>query len=131
MQDANCIFCRVVRGEIPSRKVYEDQEVLAFHDINPLAPVHFLIIPKAHIASMMELEEGHRNVFGKIMVLEEARDGWSRRPRYDVVIVDAPSTGHGLAFLKVPMAAEAAAPVGPIGANAAHTPKPKGTSGYE
>lgn len=55
---------------------------------------------------------------GKIMVLEEARDGWSRRPRYDVVIVDAPSTGHGLAFLKVPMAAEAAAPVGPIGANA-------------
>lgn len=55
---------------------------------------------------------------GKIMVLEEAREGWSRRPRYDVVIVDAPATGHGLAFLKVPIAAEAAAPVGPIGANA-------------
>jgi histidine triad (HIT) family protein len=69
MQDANCIFCRVVRGEIPSRKVYEDEQVLAFHDINPLAPVHFLIIPKAHIASMMELEEGHRDLFGKIMVL--------------------------------------------------------------
>src|SRR5207344_2372547 len=55
---------------------------------------------------------------GKIMVLEEAREGWSRRPRYDVVIVDAPATGHGLAFLKVPIAAEAVAPVGPIGANA-------------
>ena len=69
MQDANCIFCRVVRGEIPSRKVYEDQEVLAFHDINPLGPVHFLIIPKAHIASMMDLEVGHRGLFGNIMVL--------------------------------------------------------------
>jgi anion-transporting ArsA/GET3 family ATPase len=55
---------------------------------------------------------------GKIMVLEEARESWSRRPRYDAVIVDAPATGHGLAFLKVPVAAEAAAPVGPIGANA-------------
>jgi histidine triad (HIT) family protein len=69
MQDANCIFCRVVRGEIPSRKVYEDREVLAFHDINPLAPVHFLIIPRAHIASMMDLDVGHRDLFGNIMVL--------------------------------------------------------------
>ena len=84
MQDANCIFCRVARGEIPSRKVYEDEEVLAFHDINPLAPVHFLVIPKAHIASMMELEEeGHRDLFGKIMVLapklareQGAKDGF-------------------------------------------------------
>jgi len=57
-------------------------------------------------------------VLGKIMVLEEAREGWSRRPRYDMVIVDAPATGHGLAFLKVPIAADAAAPIGPIGANA-------------
>ena len=57
-------------------------------------------------------------VLGKIMVLTEARDGWSRRPRYDVVIVDAPATGHGLAFLKVPLAASQAVPVGPIGGNA-------------
>jgi anion-transporting ArsA/GET3 family ATPase len=56
-------------------------------------------------------------VLGKLMVLEGARDGWSRRPRYDLIVVDAPATGHGLAYLKVPMAAEAAAPVGPIGAN--------------
>jgi anion-transporting ArsA/GET3 family ATPase len=55
---------------------------------------------------------------GKIMVLEEARDRWSRQPRYDLVIVDAPATGHGLAFLKVPQAASAAVPVGPVGANA-------------
>ena len=83
MQDANCIFCRIVRGEIPSRMLYEDDEVLAFHDINPLAPVHFLIIPKGHIASMMDLEDGHRDLLGKIMVLaprlareQGAKDGF-------------------------------------------------------
>jgi histidine triad (HIT) family protein len=83
MQDANCIFCRIVQGEIPSRMVYQDEEVLAFYDINPLAPVHFLIIPKTHIASMMDLEDGHRALFGKIMVLapqlareQGAKDGF-------------------------------------------------------
>jgi anion-transporting ArsA/GET3 family ATPase len=56
-------------------------------------------------------------VLGKLLMLEGARDRWSRRPRYDLIVVDAPATGHGLAYLKVPMAAEAAAPIGPIGAN--------------
>ncbi|MFO7171714.1 MAG: histidine triad nucleotide-binding protein [Bacillota bacterium] len=53
MQD--CIFCKIVRGELPSAKVYEDDLVLAFKDINPQAPVHVLVIPKAHYASVMEL----------------------------------------------------------------------------
>jgi anion-transporting ArsA/GET3 family ATPase len=57
-------------------------------------------------------------VLGKIMVLEEARERWSRRPRYDLIVVDAPATGHGLSFLKVPQAASAAVPVGPVGTNA-------------
>lgn len=69
MQDPNCIFCRIVRGEIPSRKVYEDADVLAFHDINPLAAVHFMIIPKQHIASMMEVGDEHQPLLGKMMVL--------------------------------------------------------------
>ena len=69
MQDPNCIFCRIVRGEIPSRKVHEEDEVLAFHDVRPQAPVHFLIGPKDHIASMMDLENEQRELFGKIMVL--------------------------------------------------------------
>jgi histidine triad (HIT) family protein len=69
MQDADCIFCRIARGEVPSRKVYEDQDVLAFHDINPLAAVHFLIIPKQHIGSMMDAEEQHAGVFGMMLVL--------------------------------------------------------------
>jgi anion-transporting ArsA/GET3 family ATPase len=57
-------------------------------------------------------------VLGKIMVLEEERVGFSRRPRYDLVVVDAPATGHGLQFLKIPLAASKAVPVGPVGANA-------------
>lgn len=65
----NCIFCKIARGEIPSRKVYEDQDVFAFHDINALSPVHFLLIPKKHVASMFELTEGDQQVMGKIMVL--------------------------------------------------------------
>ncbi len=55
---------------------------------------------------------------GKVMVLEEQREGWGRRPRYDLIVLDAPATGHGLAFLKVPLAATRAVPVGPVGANA-------------
>ena len=47
--DPNCIFCKIVEGKIPSRKAYEDEEILVFHDIHPWAPVHLLIIPKLHI----------------------------------------------------------------------------------
>jgi anion-transporting ArsA/GET3 family ATPase len=57
-------------------------------------------------------------VLGKVMMLEQERDGWTRRPRWDLVVLDAPATGHGLAFLKAPVAAAAAVPVGPVGANA-------------
>jgi anion-transporting ArsA/GET3 family ATPase len=57
-------------------------------------------------------------VLGKIMVLEEERTGWPRRPKYDLIIVDAPATGHGLAFLRVPLVASNAVPVGPVGHNA-------------
>jgi histidine triad (HIT) family protein len=69
MQDPNCIFCKIVRGEIPSRKVYEDDDVFAFHDIHPVAPVHFLVIPKAHVASLVEAQEAHTPALGKILVL--------------------------------------------------------------
>ncbi|UCH46750.1 MAG: histidine triad nucleotide-binding protein [Betaproteobacteria bacterium] len=69
MSEQDCIFCKIVRGEIPSRKVYEDDQILAFHDINPAAPVHFMIIPKKHIASLGEAEEEDRDVLGRIMVM--------------------------------------------------------------
>jgi histidine triad (HIT) family protein len=65
----NCIFCKIVRGEIPSRKVYEDDLVLAFHDIHPVAPVHFMLIPKAHVDSLAHVDESHERVLGRMMVL--------------------------------------------------------------
>jgi histidine triad (HIT) family protein len=52
----NCIFCRIVAGEIPCRKVFEDEQVLAFEDIQPMSPVHIIIIPKRHIATLMDAD---------------------------------------------------------------------------
>ncbi|HRL31023.1 MAG: histidine triad nucleotide-binding protein [Ottowia sp.] len=67
--DPNCLFCKIVAGQIPSKKVYEDDELLAFHDIHPWAPVHFLIIPKAHIPSMAQVGPEHEALMGRIMML--------------------------------------------------------------
>lgn len=58
MKDDNCLFCKIISGEIPSAKVYEDESVYAFRDINPQAPVHVLVVPKEHIPSALELD-GH------------------------------------------------------------------------
>lgn len=66
---ADCIFCKIVKGEIPSKKVYEDGEVIAFHDIHPIAPVHFLIVPKAHIESLASCEATHQALLGKMLLL--------------------------------------------------------------
>ena len=62
----NCLFCKIIKGEIPSTKVYEDDEILAFRDINPVAPVHVLVIPKKHIASLAELQQEDEALVGKI-----------------------------------------------------------------
>ena len=67
--DPNCIFCKIVAGKIPSKKVYEDEEVFAFHDINPWAPVHFLIIPKLHIPSMAQVGPEHQALLGRMLLL--------------------------------------------------------------
>jgi histidine triad (HIT) family protein len=63
---ADCIFCKIVAGAIPSRKVYEDDDMLAFHDINPLAPVHFMIIPKDHVDSLAAVTDAHAAVLGRM-----------------------------------------------------------------
>ena len=62
----NCIFCKIIKGEIPSSKVYEDDEILAFKDINPAAPIHILVIPKKHITSLMDIGESDEKLIGKI-----------------------------------------------------------------
>ncbi|HYC34901.1 MAG TPA: histidine triad nucleotide-binding protein [Usitatibacter sp.] len=64
---SDCIFCKIVEGKIPSRKVYEDEDMYAFHDINPVAPVHFMIIPKKHVDSLGDCSEEHAAVLGRMM----------------------------------------------------------------
>jgi histidine triad (HIT) family protein len=68
----NCLFCKIVRGEIPSAKVYEDDKILAFRDINPEAPVHILIIPKKHIGSVNDLEQEDSELIGHIFIKAKA-----------------------------------------------------------
>lgn len=65
----NCIFCKIVAKEIPSKMVYEDEDVIAFHDIHPKAPVHFLIVPKQHIPTLSDCTEEYAALLGKMMLL--------------------------------------------------------------
>lgn len=65
----DCIFCKIIKGEIPSKKIYEDDKVIAFHDINPEAPVHVLIIPKEHIESANDLNEENSSLVAHIFMV--------------------------------------------------------------
>jgi histidine triad (HIT) family protein len=67
MHDPNCIFCKIIEGKIPSRKLYEDDLIYAFHDINPQAPVHFLIIPKMHVATLYDANGAHEAILGRML----------------------------------------------------------------
>lgn len=67
MQD--CLFCRIVAGTIPSKKIHEDEDIFAFHDIRPIAPVHVLIIPKAHIATLYDAGLEHHAALGKMLAV--------------------------------------------------------------
>ena len=66
---SDCIFCKILAGEIPCKKVYEDDDVLAFHDIHPIAKVHFMLIPKKHMDSLAHCESTDQAVLGKILLL--------------------------------------------------------------
>ena len=83
MNESDCIFCKIVAGKIPSRKVYEDDDMLAFQDIHPLAPVHFMIIPKKHVDSLAAVTDADAEILGKMMAKagrlaaeQGARDGF-------------------------------------------------------
>lgn len=91
---ADCIFCKIVRGEIPSKKVFEDEDVFAFHDVRPQAPVHFLIIPKAHVPTLYDAGMAQHRAYGKMLALagelarkEGAGDGFR-------TIVNTGRVGH-------------------------------------
>lgn len=102
MSSADCIFCRLVRGEIPSRKVYEDGELLAFHDIHPSAPVHFMIVPKLHVDSLLTVGPEHAGLLGRILALaprlakEQGCDNGFR-----VVINNGPDGGQEVNHLHI------------------------------
>ena len=68
MNDSNCLFCKILAGDIEADVVYEDDDVLAFRDINPRAPVHVLIIPRRHIATINDITNEHRNDIGALFV---------------------------------------------------------------
>jgi len=67
--DPDCIFCKIVAGQIPARKVFENEELLAFHDIHPWAPVHVLVIPKVHVASLADVGPQHDALLGRMLGL--------------------------------------------------------------
>jgi histidine triad (HIT) family protein len=66
---SNCIFCKIAAGQIPANKIHEDDELMAFHDIHPWAPVHILIVPKQHIESMTDVSDEHAPLLGRMMAL--------------------------------------------------------------
>jgi histidine triad (HIT) family protein len=67
----DCIFCKIVAGQIPAKLVYQDEQVLAFHDISPVAPVHVLIVPHRHIESLAVLTEEDAEVIGRLLAAAE------------------------------------------------------------
>jgi histidine triad (HIT) family protein len=79
----DCIFCNIIAGKIPCNRVHEDEDIFAFHDIHPVAPVHFMVIPRLHIASLAEVDLSHRMLLGKMLALgsklaigQGCGDGW-------------------------------------------------------
>jgi len=98
----DCIFCRIAQGEIPSKKVHEDDEVVAFHDIHPAAPVHLLMIPKEHVDSLITARQQHAALLGKMLLLaprlareQGATDG------FRIVINNGPDGGQEVYHLHV------------------------------
>jgi histidine triad (HIT) family protein len=69
MTDPDCIFCRILRGEIPAKKAHEDELVLAFHDVRPQAPVHLLVIPKQHVPTLYDVTAGHEKALGRMLAI--------------------------------------------------------------
>ncbi len=72
MTDPDCIFCKILRGEIPAKKAHEDELVLAFHDVRPQAPVHLLVIPKQHVPTLYDVAAGHEKALGRMLAVAGA-----------------------------------------------------------
>lgn len=90
----SCIFCRIVRGEIPAGKVFEDDEVLAFKDIQPQRPVHVLVIPKRHIASLAEVTGADAPLLGKMLAVANQIAVAQGSPGGFRIIINTGEIGH-------------------------------------
>ena len=99
---ADCLFCKIVAGDIPSTKVYEDETILAFRDIAPMAPTHILVIPKAHIGSVQEITAENAAIVSHIFtVIPKIAEAEKLENGYRVVSncgADAGQTVHHLHF---------------------------------
>lgn len=84
----DCLFCKIIKGEIPSNKVYEDDEILAFDDINPVAPIHILVLPKKHITSLAHLEKEDEAIIGRIygVINKIAEEKGFKQDGYRVIV---------------------------------------------
>lgn len=97
--DPDCLFCKIIAGKIPSKKLYEDDDCLAFNDIAPAAPIHFLMIPKKHIAMLAEVTLEDTELLGKMMVLApkialQAGARWGKAGGFKVLINNGADGGQ-------------------------------------
>lgn len=97
----DCLFCKIVAGTIPSKKVYEDEQILAFHDITPAAPVHVLLIPKKHIDSMNEVTQEDLPVIGHMhgVAIELAKELGVNTSGYRLINNCGPDSGQAVQHL--------------------------------
>ena len=84
----DCVFCKIIKGDIPSEKVYEDEEILAFKDIDPAAPIHILVIPKKHIENLLEVKEEDSYLIGHIyqVINKIAKDMGIKQDGFRVIV---------------------------------------------
>ena len=101
MEKEECIFCKIVKGEIPSTKIYEDEEVLAFKDIHPDAPIHILVIPKKHIDSLATMKDGDEQIISKIykVINEIAEKQGFKEKGYRVIVNCGKDGGQAVGHL--------------------------------
>ena len=91
-----CLFCRIGTGEIPAKKVYEDDDIIAFNDINPQAPTHILVVPRKHIASLDTMNDADREIIGAVLqrAAQIARDQKLEGEGYRVVVNTGEAAGQ-------------------------------------
>lgn len=100
---SDCIFCKIIKGEIPGKFIFQDNDIVAFHDISPKAPVHILAVPKIHIESLIYVSAEHDRLMGKLMVAVSriARDQGIDKSGYKIVINNGSGAGQIVPHLHV------------------------------